>query len=183
MFVFVFFNKSSCKGLFSLASGSVHIVVVWHSAELWRVRGVTEWVHNASECFLLTYWQLFSWKTSPKERESDPTERNCPAGGTSWDTVNGTWERELKLVQHGDVWMEYQICVIDISKATERWEQSHIFGLRNWDLTVKGSGMKDFYNIFFFVQHVLNIQHMDVFLICNTKQRQQGKIKDIKTNI
>lgn len=121
MFVFVFFNKSSCKGLFSLASGSVHIVVVWHSAELWRVRGVTEWVHNASECFLLTYWQLFSWKTSPKERESDPTERNCPAGGTSWDTVNGTWERELKLVQHGDVWMEYQICVIDISKATERW--------------------------------------------------------------
>lgn len=27
-------------------------------------------------------------KASP--RESDPTERNCPAGGTLWDTVNGT---------------------------------------------------------------------------------------------
>ena len=45
-------------------------------------------------------------------RESDPTERNCPAGDTSWDTVNGTWERELKLVQHGEMWMEYQMCVI-----------------------------------------------------------------------
>lgn len=111
-----FLNKSSSKKPL-LPSLKEWTLLSWRSAELWRIRGVTEWVHNGPKSFILTYWQLFSWKASP--RESDPTERNCPAGGTSWDTVNGTWERELKLVQHGDVWMEYQICVIDNSEASE----------------------------------------------------------------
>lgn len=50
-------------------------------AALWKIRGATEWVCNGFEYFILTYWQMFSWKARP--RESDPTERNCPAGGTS----------------------------------------------------------------------------------------------------
>lgn len=84
--------------------------------EFRRIKGVTEWVNNGSECFILTQCHLFSWIANP--RQSDPTETICPARGTSWDT-NGTWERKVKLVQHGDMWMEFQICVIDNSESPE----------------------------------------------------------------
>ncbi len=126
-------------------------LLLWHCAELWRGQRVTEWVHNGSECFILTYWQLFSWKASP--RESDPTERNCPAGGTSWDTVNGPWERELKLVQHEDVWMEYQICGIDHWHLKQ--EQWHCSLFKELGINCKGAD---------YCGHLTYFKHLSYFL-------------------
>lgn len=61
--------------------------------------------------FCINILTVVFMKASP--RQSDPTERNCPTGGT----VNGSRERKLKLVQHEEVWMEYQTCVRHNSEA------------------------------------------------------------------
>ena len=67
-------------------------------------------------------------------RESDPTERKCPAGGTLWDTVNGTCERKLKLVLHREeVCMEYQMCVIGDAEAPANRNHHTALCPRYWD--------------------------------------------------
>lgn len=107
-------------------------------AELWRIRGVTEWIHNGSERVILTYWQLFSWKASPREwphRDKLPCWRYLV--GHKWDlrerTETGAAFRSVDGISN--------------MSCRQRWStwgrKNHtVLCLRKWELTVRGSSMK-----------------------------------------
>lgn len=151
-----FLNKSSKKPL--LPSLKEWTLLSWRSAELWRIRGVTEWVHNGPKCFILTYWQLFSWKASP--RESDPTEKKLPC----WRHLMGHCKWDLReRIETVAAWRHVNgISNMRYRQLWSIWDGSNhpVLCFRNWELTLIGSCFT------VKVPHFSNIQYIDALPVC-----------------